>query len=103
MPYKSASPVGIICNKLIDILENHLEKKFDFIEITKKLDQFSLLKKLLLNEGQCLILESRELKIIKSSSNARGKRLREGFQISQGRIILLHHPRSYLEREGIDF
>ena len=33
-------------------------------EISKKLDQFSLLKKLLLNEGQCLLLNNRELKII---------------------------------------
>ncbi len=42
-----------------------------------------------------------KLKLIKTISNGRGKRLQEGFQISQGRIILLHHPRSILTKEGI--
>ncbi len=42
-----------------------------------------------------------KLKVIQTSSNERGKRLLEGCKIASGRIILLHHPRSFLEREGI--
>ena len=41
------------------------------------------------------------LKILKTSSNGRGKRLSEGFKISSGRIILLHHSRSFLNKEGL--
>ena len=47
--------------KFINKLESELSIKCDFVEISKSLDQFRLLKKLL-NEGQCLLLNNRELK-----------------------------------------
>ena len=50
--------------KLIDMAEETLTKKCDFFEICKSIDQFRLLKKLLLNEGQCLLIKNRELKTL---------------------------------------
>jgi len=50
--------------KLLFVAEEELAKKCDFIEIAKYLDQFRLLKKLVLNEGQCTLLKSRELKAL---------------------------------------
>ena len=51
---------------LINIIENELVKKCDFVKILRKLDQFSLIKKIILNEGQCMLLNNRDLKIITS-------------------------------------
>jgi len=54
--------------KLILVAEDELSKKCDFTEITKSLDQFRLLKKLILNEGQCTLLKSREFKTLTDES-----------------------------------
>ena len=40
--------------------------------------------------------------VIDSDSNARGKRLDEGFQKSRGQMILFHHPRSYISSTALD-
>jgi len=53
-----------IIYRLICKLEEELDKKCDFIEITKTLDQLRLLKKVVLNKGQCKILNNREFKVI---------------------------------------
>jgi len=50
--------------KLISSVDTELDKKCDFVEITKSLDQLRLLKKVILNKGQCLILNNRDLKIV---------------------------------------
>jgi len=50
--------------KLINIVEAELSKKCDFLEILRTQDQFRLFKKLILNEGQCLLLNNRDLKIL---------------------------------------
>ena len=54
--------------KLIFVAEDELSKKCDFTEITKSLDQFRLMKKLILNEGQCTLLKSREFKTLTDES-----------------------------------
>lgn len=51
----------------------------------------------------CKTIKPIEFKIIFSDSIARGKRLKEGFENSTGNIILFHHPRSIIERNGIEF
>jgi glycosyltransferase involved in cell wall biosynthesis len=43
------------------------------------------------------------IKIILSESISRGKRLKEGFVSSKGKIILFHHPRSIIERKGFEY
>jgi hypothetical protein len=43
------------------------------------------------------------VKIILSESISRGKRLKEGFENSTGKIILFHHPRSFIERTGLEY
>jgi len=54
--------------KLIQLADNELCKKCDFFEISRNLDQFRLLKKLILNEGQCSLLNCREIKILKTEN-----------------------------------
>lgn len=44
-----------------------------------------------------------KLKIIHSSSSKRGEKLNEGFKACRGKIILFHHPRSVIQKEGIKF
>ena len=46
--------------ELIDQVEIEIEKKLDIIDILKKNDQFRCLKKALLNENQCFLLENRD-------------------------------------------
>ena len=47
-------------SKWVYTIENELSKKCDFIEISRLLDQFRLLKKVMINEGQCLLLKNRD-------------------------------------------
>ncbi len=48
-------------------------------------------------------LNLRTVKIILSESISRGKRLKEGFENSKGKLILFHHPRSIVERTGLEY
>jgi len=57
------NPKNIIF-KLIKVAESELEKKCDIVEIIRVIDQFRLFKKFILNEGQCKLLNNRELKIL---------------------------------------
>jgi len=49
---------------ILNIAEHEIERIFNLVEITRTLDQFRIVKKVILNEGQCLILDSRETKTI---------------------------------------
>ena len=66
--------------ELINLSETKLEKYFDIVELFKVLNQFRLLKKLLLNENQCYLLENRELHTLVNSKRIwsnRGKSLNQ--------------------------
>ena len=54
--------------RLINMVETELTKKCDFVQIVKSLDQFRLIKKIILNEGQCLMLNNRDFKILTQDS-----------------------------------
>ncbi|MDX1958534.1 MAG: hypothetical protein SFU98_08175 [Leptospiraceae bacterium] len=41
--------------------------------------------------------------ISKSEANTRAERLNLGFHCAKGKIILFHHPRSFIEKEGINY
>ena len=55
--------------ELIKNAEAEISKKFDVIENLKSQNQMRLLKKLLLNENQCYLLENRELHILNNDKN----------------------------------
>ncbi len=55
----------------------------------------------LIKSHKIFIDHPRYLKIISTSSKKRGEKLNLGLQSSEGEIILLHHPRSFLEIDGI--
>jgi len=55
--------------ELINLVELEIEKKTNIIEIFKIFSQFQLLKKLLLNENQCYLLENRELHTLANSKS----------------------------------
>jgi hypothetical protein len=85
-----------ILPRIFSVFEN--EDSFEFIVV----DRMSEDKTVAYIKSLPLFQKSPEkLKVIQTSSNERGKRLLEGCKIASGWIILLHHPRSFLEREGI--
>ena len=52
---------GYSLNEWIETVDYELLlKKCDFFEISKMLDQFRILNKLVLNEGQCNLLNNRD-------------------------------------------
>ena len=53
-----------IIYKWINTVESEVSKRCDFTEITKLLDQFKLLKKIVLRDGQCLLLKNTDLKMV---------------------------------------
>jgi len=50
--------------KIINIADIELQNKFDHIKTSRYLDQFRLIKKLILNEGQCLMMNYRVLRTL---------------------------------------
>jgi len=55
--------------ELINNAEAEISKKFDIIEHLKVQNQIRLLKKLLLNENQCYLLENRELHLLNNNKS----------------------------------
>jgi len=49
-----------IKNQLLYLAHDLMQKKIDILELVKFIDQFRLLKKIILNENQCYMLENRE-------------------------------------------
>jgi len=55
--------------ELINHAEKELEKKFDVIEVFKLFNQLRVIKKLLLNENQCFLLENRGMHTLTNSKS----------------------------------
>lgn len=55
------------------------------------------------NDGTVQFLESYPVEIISTKVNSRAGRLNIGINSSSSAMILLHHPRSILSKEGISF
>ena len=85
-----------ILPKILSALEN-LES-FELILVDRKSEDSTVQ---FIKEHSFFRADPSRLKVIITASNERGRRLMEGFQISAGRIILLHHPRSFLTKEGL--
>lgn len=58
---------------LLSNLEEELTKKLDYIGVLRMMDQFRLIKKLVLNEGQSLMLNKRELQIVSEKVKSSGE------------------------------
>ena len=54
------------------------------------------------SDQTCQMASQLNHRVIKSKSNARGKRLDEGFRLAKGEMILFHHPRSYIDLSAIN-
>ena len=50
--------------KLFEASNKEINKKIDALSFIKTLEQFNLIKKIVLNESQCYMLQNRELKRI---------------------------------------
>jgi len=55
------------------------------------------------DDGTSELASSHVDKIISTTQNSRAKRLNMGIEIASGEVILLHHPRSLIEPEALDW
>jgi len=78
--YKYSDKINIIKYELMKAAEEELEKKLEITELFKVIDQFRLLKKILLNENQCFMLDNREIQNInnKNRKNLQKLGVKEG-------------------------
>lgn len=53
------------------------------------------------NDGTSRLLQGRRAKILRLETRSRGARLQAGIEACSGGLILLHHPRSLVEPEGL--
>lgn len=74
-------------------------KQIELIIVHKKSDDstFELIKEF------SKLIDQNFFKLILSDSIARGKRLKEGYEVAVGKMILFHHPRSLVERSGFEY
>jgi hypothetical protein len=54
-------------------------------------------------DGTLKWLNQFDIKVIKSKEKLRSKRFNIGLQESKGSLLLFHHPRSFIEKKGIQF
>ncbi len=54
-------------------------------------------------DGTVEFLEKNKFKVFQITSNRRSDRLSYGFEKSTGELIVFHHPRSYLDPEGLKY
>lgn len=54
-------------------------------------------------DGTLEIIKNHGAKLILTDSNARARRLNQGFANSLGEVVLFHHPRSLIDTKGIRF
>ncbi len=64
----------LIRYELLKAAEELLDKKSEISEIFNLLDQFRLVKKILLNKNQCFMLENREIHNINNTNSKRQKK-----------------------------
>lgn len=55
------------------------------------------------NDGTKELVNSFQFKLIQSPSNSRASRLNEGIAKAKGDLTLLHHPRSLIQIEGLNY
>lgn len=90
------------------ILPTHNEMNSNlFKEILSRLCQYNNFELIIVNYGaednQINLLKSYPVKLVHSFSHLRATRLNQGIQQASNDWILLHHPRSLLDPEGLNF
>jgi glycosyltransferase involved in cell wall biosynthesis len=94
--------------KLTVIFSTFNEMKLPFLEKSLKLlSEFDNIDIICVDynscDSTCELATRFGAQVIRSQENSRAKRLNQGISQATGEYILLHHPRSLLSRDGIEY